>query len=165
MYNAGRGTEECVSSTNERYRVPVTSGATTAEIDAARTAFQTAFAALQTRMDAERSTLTSLSGPAQENAALVSRIESTAANVRSLRETSDSLTPLRPPTQPSSDIEIERKKILNRPGTINLLIVQIALLIVSLCLVVYIVLPATVAHYAAFLILSVGIAVGIFLAN
>jgi hypothetical protein len=164
MYNAGRGTEECVSTTNARYRVSVTSGGTTAEINAARTAFQTAFAALQTRMDAER-TLTSLSGPARENAELVGRIESTAANVRSMRETSDSLTPLRPPTQPSSDIEMERKKILSRPGTINLLIVQIALLIVSLCLVVYIVLPASIAHFAAFLILSVGIAVGIFLAN
>ena len=165
MYNAGRGTEECVSITNDRYRVPVTGGATTSEINTARTSFQAALTALQTRMTAERSTIASMSGPAQENAALVSRIESTAANVRSMREVSDSLTPFRPPTQPSSDIEMERKRLLNRPGAINLLVVQIALAIVSLCLVVYIILPASIAHYAAFLILSVGIAVGIFLSN
>lgn len=165
VYNAGRGTEECVSSTNERYRVPVTSGVTPDELTLARTTFQTAFTELQTRMNAERTTLGALSEVSRENARLVGRIESTAANFQSIREVSDSLTPLRPPTQPSSDIEAERKLILNRRGTVDLLVAQIALFIVSLCLVVYLILPAGVAHPIAFLILSVGIAVGIFLSN
>ena len=165
VYAAGRGTEECVSSTNERYRVPVTSGATTAEIDTARTTFQTAFTALQARMASDRATMGSLSDVSRENARLVGRLESTAANFRTLQDVTDSLTPLRPPTQPSSDIEKERKLLLKRPGEMNLLVVQIALFIVSLCLVVYLALPANIAHPVAFLILSVGIAVGIFLNN
>ena len=163
VYNAGRGTEECVSSTNDRYRVAISSGGTAAEITAARTAFQTAFAALQSRMEAERSTLGSLSDVSTENARLVGRIESTVADFRGMREVDESLTPFRPPTQPSSDIEMERKMILQRPGAMNLLVVQIALFLASLCLLVYLILPANIAHPTAFLILSVGIAVGIIL--
>jgi hypothetical protein len=156
-----------MSLVNDQYRIPLITAFTEAERTRARAEFQSAFAALQARMQRDRPSATNqqMEDAAQENAALVSRIESTAANVRSMREVSDSLTPFRPPTQPSSDIEKERKIILARRGTMDLLVVQIALLLVSLCLIVYLILPASIAHYIAFLILSVGIAVGIFLSN
>ena len=166
-YVAERGGQGCMSLVNEQYRIPLITAFTEAERTRARAEFESAFAALQARMQRDRPSATNqqMEDAAQENAALVSRIESTAANVRSMREVSDSLTPFRPPTQPSSDIEKERKIILARRGTMDLLVVQIALLIVSLCLIVYLILPASIAHYIAFLILSVGIAVGIFLSN
>lgn len=156
-----------MSLVNDQYRIPLITAFTEAERTRARAEFQAAFAALQERMQRDRPSATNqqMEDAAQENAALVSRIESTAANVRSMREVSDSLTPFRPPTQPSSDIEKERKIILARRGAMDLLVVQIALLLVSLCLIVYLILPASIAHYIAFLILSVGIAVGIFLSN
>lgn len=87
---------------------------------------------------------------------------SVASANHALKETSDDLKPFRPPTAPSSDIEKERKAIqyeLRR----NFLVVQVALFVVVLCLLTYIFVPMNYAHYIAFLLVCVGIAVGIFL--
>ena len=81
-----------------------------------------------------------------------------------IKDVSDSLKPMRPPTAPSSDLAQERKSILASSAP-NFLVVQIALAIVVLCLVFYITLPIDVAHGLALLLLSGGIAVGIFLSK
>lgn len=74
----------------------------------------------------------------------------------------DTLKPLRPPTAPASDLAIERKEILESSAP-NFLLIQVELAIVILCLLVYAFLPLTVAPGLAVLLLSVGVAVGIFL--
>ena len=79
-----------------------------------------------------------------------------------LQELNQSLKPFRPPTAPASDIQIERKYILET-STPKFLVVQIALAILVLVLLAYVLLPASAAHPIAMLLLAVGIAVGIFL--
>lgn len=80
-----------------------------------------------------------------------------------IKAATDSLRVPRPPVAGSAkDIEIERKKLLESSKP-DMLIIQIALAVVVLCLLVYIIVPAEYAHILAFLLLSVGVAVGIFL--
>jgi hypothetical protein len=74
----------------------------------------------------------------------------------------DTLKPLRPPTAPASDLAIERKEILESSAP-NFLLIQVELAVVILCLLVYAFLPLEVAPGLCILILSVGVAVGIFL--
>jgi hypothetical protein len=74
----------------------------------------------------------------------------------------DTLKPLRPPTAPASDLAIERKAILESSAP-NFLLIQVELAIVILCLLVYAFLPLEVAPGLTVLLLSVGVAVGIFL--
>jgi hypothetical protein len=81
-----------------------------------------------------------------------------------IKDVSDSLKPMRPPTAPANDLAEERKSILASSAP-NFLIVQVALGILVLCLVFYVMLPIEVAHGLALLLLSVGIAVGIFLSK
>lgn len=79
-----------------------------------------------------------------------------------LQDVNQSLKPFRPPTAPASDIAMERKAIVESSAP-NFLVVQVALAVLVLALLGYIVLPANLAHPIAFLLFSVGIAVGIFL--
>ena len=79
-----------------------------------------------------------------------------------IRQTTSSLHSLRPPTAPASDIARVQKDIVSTT-TPNLLVIQIALVILLLCLLVYFFLPMNYAHPIAVLLLSVGFAVGIFL--
>lgn len=79
-----------------------------------------------------------------------------------IREVSNSIKPFRPPTAPAEDINKERKAILETAKK-DMMFIQIALFIVVLVLVNYIVLPASIAHMIAFLLVVVGIAFGFFL--
>jgi hypothetical protein len=79
-----------------------------------------------------------------------------------IRDVNQSLKPLRPPTAPDSDILKEQDKIHNILAR-NLLVIQIALFTIFLAFLNYLLVPIKYAHYVAFLTLSVGIAVGIFL--
>ena len=81
---------------------------------------------------------------------------------KELKEVVDTLKPMRPPTAPKSDIAKERAAILDIV-TQNILLLQIALFAVFLCLLSYIVLPASYAHGLSFLVLCIGVAVGFFL--
>lgn len=96
-------------------------------------------------------------------------IQSQYANYASAKEAGDAiaavtatLKPMRPPTAPADDINKERNGIL-RGSAPNFLLLQIALVILLICLLVYVFVPAQYAHGIVFLLLSVGIAVGIFL--
>ena len=79
-----------------------------------------------------------------------------------LQELNQSLKPFRPPTAPASDIQIERKYILESSAP-NFLVIQVALAVIVLALLAYVLLPASIAHSIALLLFAVGIAVGIFL--
>lgn len=74
----------------------------------------------------------------------------------------DTLKPLRPPTAPASDIAQERKSILTSTAP-NFLLIQVELAVVILCLLVYAFGPLEYAPGITVLLLSVGVALGIFL--
>lgn len=104
-----------------------------------------------------------------QNVASYSRIQGEQAGFRSLVETnqslqevSQSLKPFRPPTAPESDIAQERSRILNSSAP-NMLVIQVSLAIVLICALAYAFMPPTYAGFLSFLLLSVGIALGIFL--
>lgn len=80
----------------------------------------------------------------------------------SLKNVSDSLAPFRPPTAPATDIEAEKKKIIKGGGP-NFLFLQTTIFMIAISLLSYVFLPIQYAHPVAFLLLSVGVAVGIFL--
>lgn len=79
-----------------------------------------------------------------------------------LKDLVDTLKPLRPPTAPASDIQAARKDILTSSAP-NFLLIQVELAIVILCLLVYAFGPLEYAPGITVLLLSVGVAVGIFL--
>jgi hypothetical protein len=79
-----------------------------------------------------------------------------------LQEAVDGLKPLRPPTAPASDLALERKQILESSAP-NFLLIQVELAIVILCLLAYSFLPLEYAPGVVVLLLSVGVALGIFL--
>lgn len=79
-----------------------------------------------------------------------------------LRSVSDSLAPFRPPTAPSADIETEKKKIIKGGGP-NFLFLQTTIFALALSVLCYMILPLNYAHPIALVLLSVGVAVGIFL--
>jgi len=81
---------------------------------------------------------------------------------RSIKNVSDSLAPFRPPTAPASDIEEEKKKIIKGTGP-NFLFLQTVIFTLALSMVCYFFLPLSYAHPIALILLSVGVAVGIFL--
>lgn len=87
------------------------------------------------------------------------RYENPPSSVKDLVST---LKPLRPPTAPASDLALERKAILESSAP-NFLLIQVELAILILCLLVYAFLPMSIAPGLTVLLLSVGVAVGIFL--
>lgn len=91
-----------------------------------------------------------------------SQTTSEAAQFRTIREVTESLRPFRPPTAPASDIAMTRKAIRESSAP-NLLLLQILLGLLVLCLLGYALLPLSIAHGIAVLLLSVGIALGFFL--
>lgn len=84
------------------------------------------------------------------------------ATAQEIRQVTNTLDPLRPPTAPVSDIAQVKKEILSLKSP-NLLVIQIALVILLLCLIVYLFFPINYAHPTVILLSSVGLAVGIFL--
>lgn len=81
-----------------------------------------------------------------------------------IKKTKDSLRPMRPPTQPYSDIEKERRDILKIVSE-KLVIAQVALFTILICAAEYMLLPSEYSHKLAFLTLCVGLSVGIFLSR
>lgn len=79
-----------------------------------------------------------------------------------IRETEQSLRPLRAKTAPAEDLERERRAISTEVRK-HMFFAQLGMFLVSLSLLSYIVLPPVWAHGITFLLLSVGIATGFFL--
>ena len=100
-----------------------------------------------------------------------SRIQTEYANFKSIntagvkmKETTDTLKTMRPPTQPHADIALARKSIVKAAAT-NLHVIQLSLFTILLALLEYLLLPAEYAHGVAFLTLCVGTSAGIYLAT
>jgi hypothetical protein len=72
------------------------------------------------------------------------------------------LTPFRPPTAPSEDLEKERRAI-EKSSAIDLLVIQIVLFGIITSLIIYLIVPMDYAHSIVFLVLIGTISVGIFL--
>jgi hypothetical protein len=100
----------------------------------------------------------SLSGVAQIQSDAYPVVES----FDTIQYAAETLKPLRPPTAPASDLAIARKDILESSAP-NFLLIQVELAIVILCLLAYTFLPLEHAPGVVVLLLSVGVAVGIFL--
>jgi hypothetical protein len=107
--------------------------------------------------------------PTRETSELLSGVSSIRSDAfpifepfDTMQEAVQELKPLRPPTAPASDIAIARKDILESSAP-NFLLIQVELAIVILCLLAYVFLPLDYAPGVAVLLLSVGVAVGIFL--
>jgi hypothetical protein len=79
-----------------------------------------------------------------------------------IKSVSDSLTPHRPPTAPASDIEQERRAILQSSAP-SMLLIHVSLFAVVLCLLAYAFVPVEYAHWISLVVLSMAVAVGIFL--
>ena len=153
-----------------------------AEYATLRAQVDTAYAAERNRVDTEIASLTqqvASKQPVQDalldaraqmgaNVSAYTKIRTELAqyetfdNPTSVKDLVDELKPLRPPTAPASDLAIERKAILESSAP-NFLLIQVQLAIVILCLLAYSFLPMDVAPGVAVLLLSVGVAVGIFL--
>ena len=86
----------------------------------------------------------------------------TSAVADELQKVTQSLRPFRPPTAPSSDLEKERKAIIDISAR-NLYFLQIALLLVVVVLLSYVLIPIEYANPIAFLLLCGGVALGFFL--
>jgi hypothetical protein len=78
-----------------------------------------------------------------------------------IKTVSDSLRVPRPPVQPNP-IYDERSKILNPR---SMLVIQVALLTILLCLVVFIAVPPDYATNLVFLTLCVGVSIGFYLSS
>lgn len=87
---------------------------------------------------------------------------SAAGTTDVIKEVSKSLTPFRPPTSPSDDIERERKAISSLTS-MHFLVIQVALFTLIVVLLTYVFLPTSIAHTIAFLVIVCGIAAGFFL--
>ena len=178
-YKYGQGIsgelDRCIHETNNQYsatlqKIPVTSSSTA--FDDERKRFNDEIRGLQQKIDADSQAQKNLKQQTDVYASSSLKrdaLQSQYAGFSSVRdaavtikETSDSLKPMRSPTQPYSDIEKERRAILQITSQ-KLLIIQVALVTILLCAAEYVILPADYAHKLAFLTLSVGLAVGIFL--
>lgn len=80
---------------------------------------------------------------------------------KTMADVNASLKPFRPPTAPSSDLEIERKAV--RKSQPSFIYVQLVLFVLLAVMVTYLVFPSSAANGISFLLLCVGIAAGFFL--
>ena len=81
-----------------------------------------------------------------------------------MKQVTDSIRRPRQPVAPRKDIDEERQRIMSITEK-RVQLLQVALITVLVCMVVYIVLPIGIAHGVAFLTACVGVAVGIFLTS
>lgn len=170
--------EKCVFVTNNTYSVDLRALPSipagepeSSEYQTERNRFSQQLESINQRIQREapvQDRMTSFRAQRDEDIAEYNRIQSEYANYSSagtvaatIKQVTDSLKPMRPPVA-GSQINIERKRILESSQP-NMLVIQVALAIAVLSLLVYIVVPAEYAHMIVFLLLSVGIAVGIFL--
>ena len=81
---------------------------------------------------------------------------------KQIEDAMEKLKPLRPKTAPAEDLALERRKLIGDRAP-SMLLIQVSLFIIFLCLLTYAFVPMPYANYAVFLLLSTGVAVGIFL--
>lgn len=178
-YNSESPVEKCVYATNNKYSFPLRplpfppkGKPVPSEYASERARVDQEQAKLLEKIRSEASTEEAISTYKDEQRNTIQRhssLQSQYASYAAAKEVGDaidkvtkSLKPMRPPTAPAEDIHKERRAILQGSGP-NFLVFQIALVILLMCLLVYVFVPPTYAHGIVVLLLSVGIAVGIFL--
>lgn len=82
--------------------------------------------------------------------------------VDEIQKANNALKPMRPPTAPASDLEMERRLITDDAKR-SLYFIQVALFLVVLVMLSYFVFSLDTANLIAFALLCVGIAMGFFL--
>ena len=171
-YTQTQSEEKCVYKTDNSFEVKLnalpqfTDSEEPSSYSNERTRISQDIAAILQRIIAKRE-LEAQTSLAESTVSEYERIQSQYAKVTStgnqLKEMVDSLKTLRPPTAPAEDLAKERRVILTPSKKI--LLAQIALFSLLLALLALFFLPRTVAQFVAFLILCVGVAVGIFLSK
>jgi hypothetical protein len=126
-------------------------------------------AMMAARENADRDAVTNLNKSREQQGVDYRRARSEFATYRSaedvinkMKSVNNSLQPLRPPTV-TSDSAMERRKLMLETSAPNMLLFQISLVILLLCLLSYVFLTPPASYYLSFLLLTVGIALGIFL--
>lgn len=171
---SGGETDKCVYETNNIYKVDIQSipaGASAPAFTEERNRFYNLLYDVQSKIlediEARRafSVENNLPGYESEFRAFQTKYagyKSMQDNVNLLEQAVQDLKPMRRPTAPGSDMEVERKRIISLTNE-RVLVAQVALFTTLVCLVVYFVAPLPLAHGIAFLVACVGIAIGIFL--
>lgn len=126
-------------------------------------------AMMAARENADRDAVTNLNKSREQQGVDYRRARSEFASYRTaedvmnkMKSVNNSLQPLRPPTV-TSDSAMERRKLMLETSAPNMLLFQISLVILLLCLLSYVFLTPPASYYLSFLLLTVGIALGIFL--
>uniref|UniRef100_A0A6C0J2P1 Uncharacterized protein n=1 Tax=viral metagenome TaxID=1070528 RepID=A0A6C0J2P1_9ZZZZ len=167
-YLQAAGTESCVSKDDNKYSLHLQGFPTNANPHSfleEQSRMQADLATLMAKMQADAASKAKLVEMQADGRTIIADheiIQSQSAAIDELNTAINNLKPIRPPTQPHEDIEIQKQKIRMIDNS-DMLLVQIAIFVVFLCLVEYIVLSAPYSHYTAFLTLCIGIAAGIYL--
>ncbi len=164
-YIQENGVEKCVFSTNNAYSVDL--HGVTRDFEAEQTRFTTEITGLLERIRREapvQDRLAAFEGPRGQE---YQNIQSEYANYSSagtvataIQSVTKSLPKSRAPII-TSQIQSEKKRIESSQP--NMLVLQLAVIMTLLSLLVYVFVPIAYAHTIVFLLLSVGVAVGIFL--
>jgi len=159
------GTEKCVSSMDNKYyltlqNVPQGSSATAFADEQAR--FLTTFITLKSKIQSDQ--VIAAKSDASDVVAHYDKIKSSQGVTDAYSEAIDTLKPFRPPTQPNKDIMDERLSIKEISAR-DLRILQISLFFVVLCLLEYMLFPASVVHAVAFFTMCIGLSLAIYLSN
>lgn len=163
--------EKCVFTSNNSYFIKLNQIRTDKQFQTERERVSQEIKTLTQRIQQEgpiQDKITTFRDQRAKDVNEYNRIQSEYANYSSavdvgnkIKSVTDSLKPMRPPLA-GTEISMERKRILETSQP-NMLVIQIALAIAVLSLLVYLVVPLQYAHILVFLLLSVGVAVGIFL--
>lgn len=170
--------EKCVYSKNNEYFIelrqmpPQEAEGPPADYGREQKRFSDELKVLRDRIFREAPTqekIQSLKSQRESNAREYSSIQSQYASysaagevAAALQTTAQGLRGIRPPVAGSRDIESEKRKLLQGSKP-NMLLIQVAIAVTVLALLVYLLIPVQYAHPIAFLLVSMGIAVGIFL--
>ena len=163
------GTEKCVSTTDNRYfvrlqLVPQSSSTTAFSDEQAR--FLTDLIAVTKRARKDQQDADKLNEVSSDSDVVAhhAAIRSTTGVTDAYSEAIDTLTPLRPPTQPHRDIMNERLSIKDISAK-DIRILQICLFFVVLCLFEYVLFPSSIVHGVAFFTMCVGLSLAFYLYN
>lgn len=167
-YIQDSGVEKCVSSTDNRYFVKlqtIPQGASTTAFSDEQARFLTELIKVSKTVQADQAAAAKLRSVSDNDVeAHHEQIQSTHGVAATYAEAIAELKPLRPPTQPNTDIASMRLSIKDL-AAIDIRTLQICLFFVVIALLEYFLLPTSIVHGAAFFTLCVGFSLAIYLSK
>lgn len=158
--------QRCVSAADSKYFVPlqdVPRAATTTAFANEQARFLSAFITLTRKVQTDQAAALQLKEAETDDVSpRHDAIRSTHGVAGAYTETIEALRPLRPPTQPATDIETMRLSTLQLANQ-SARPIQLCLFFIILTIIEYLILPSSVVHGAAFLTLCVGLSLAIYL--